>query len=245
MNDDELLPIGRFARISGLSIHALRHYDDVGLLEPAEFDPSTGDRLYHHTQVREARLISALRWIDLPIDEIRQVVESTDGASAQEVLTRHREQLERRQSLVAAQLGDVDRYLEEGIAMPTVQSGCRPVQIKIAVDDAATAIRFYQEAFGLRWDVIRRTDEENYSSFMFGAYGEDAFFLLHLLDDPEELDRPGPSTFGLSVEDLDLYHARALAAGATEAVPPRNPQGMPGCSAVKDPSGNWIWLYQG
>jgi DNA-binding transcriptional MerR regulator len=42
----ELLTIGRFARLTGLSIHALRHYDDVSLLIPAHTDPQTGYRHY-------------------------------------------------------------------------------------------------------------------------------------------------------------------------------------------------------
>ncbi|MBR7834229.1 hypothetical protein KDL01_13220 [Actinospica durhamensis] len=33
--------------------------------------------------------------------------------------------------------------------------------------------------------------------------------------------------------------------GGTELVAPRDAQGMPHNSAVKDPSGNWNWLYQG
>jgi DNA-binding transcriptional MerR regulator len=32
MKPDELMTIGRFARLSGVSVHALRHYDDVGRL---------------------------------------------------------------------------------------------------------------------------------------------------------------------------------------------------------------------
>jgi len=31
----ELLSIGRFSRVSGLTVKALRHYDEIGLLEPA------------------------------------------------------------------------------------------------------------------------------------------------------------------------------------------------------------------
>ena len=31
----ELLEIGRFAAVSGLSVPALRHYDEVGILKPA------------------------------------------------------------------------------------------------------------------------------------------------------------------------------------------------------------------
>ncbi|MET8757598.1 VOC family protein [Lentzea sp. NPDC004782] len=57
--------------------------------------------------------------------------------------------------------------------------------------------------------------------------------------------RPGPTTFGLLVDDLDARHSRALAAGATEVVAPRDRQGMPRSAAVRDPDGNRIWLYQG
>ena len=35
-----LIPIGRFSRMTRLSIKALRHYDELGLLVPAVVDPS-------------------------------------------------------------------------------------------------------------------------------------------------------------------------------------------------------------
>jgi len=66
VDDGQLMSIGRFARVSGLSIHALRHYDDVGLLTPAEVDAASGYRRYRSSQIRSARLIQSLRWIDLP-----------------------------------------------------------------------------------------------------------------------------------------------------------------------------------
>src|SRR5947207_8828982 len=37
---DDLIPIGRFARLSGLTIGALRHYDELDLLRPADVDPA-------------------------------------------------------------------------------------------------------------------------------------------------------------------------------------------------------------
>jgi DNA-binding transcriptional MerR regulator len=48
----DLLSIGRFARLTGLSIGALRHYDEVGLLRPARTDPDSGYRLYREDQLR-------------------------------------------------------------------------------------------------------------------------------------------------------------------------------------------------
>jgi predicted enzyme related to lactoylglutathione lyase len=120
-----------------------------------------------------------------------------------------------------------------------------PVQLKIPVDDVDTAIAFYRRAFGFRYDVIRRAGGAEYSSFVFSTYGEDGFFLLHLRADPQDPDHPGPTTFGLLADDLDERHALALDAGATEMMAPHDAEGMPRSSAVKDPSGNWIWLYQG
>jgi len=244
VRNDELVPIGHFARLSGLSIHALRHYDDVGLLTPADVDTVSGYRRYRRDQVRVARLIRALRWVDLPVEEIRSILAATDEEAVREVLDGHRSRLERRRDLLTAQLGDIDRFIEEGLSMPTVQTGARPVQLKIAVDDLTEAVAFYEKAFGFRYDVTRRTKDGDYSSFVFGSYGHDGFFLLHLLDEPADTDRPGPTTFGLLVDDLDADHAGAVKAGATEVVAPRDAEGMPRCSAVKDPSGNWIWLYQ-
>jgi hypothetical protein len=67
---------------------------------------------------------------------------------------------------------------------------------------------------------------------------------MHLIAGQDLMDLPGPSTFGLLVDDLDTCHARAIDAGAAETVVPQEAEGMPRCSAVRDPSGNWIWLYQ-
>jgi hypothetical protein len=51
-------------------------------------------------------------------------------------------------------------------------SGCRPAQLKIAVDDVDAAIAFYQRAFGSHYEVTRRTEEADCSSFIFSKYGE-------------------------------------------------------------------------
>ena len=123
--------------------------------------------------------------------------------------------------------------------------GCRPVQITLAVDDMASSVAFYREAFGLTYQVAWRTPDHDSSAFVFGAYGQDSFFLLWLLDNPDRVDRPGTSNFSLLVEDVDALHSRALAAGAMEIVAPHDSEGMPRSSGVKDLSGNWIGLAQG
>lgn len=65
-----LMSIGRFARATGLSIGALRHYDEVGLLSPAAVDPATGYRYYRADQMDTARLIATLRDLDIGLPAV-------------------------------------------------------------------------------------------------------------------------------------------------------------------------------
>ena len=82
MNDD-LLPIGRFARLAGLTVGALRHYDEEGVLAPADVDPATGYRRYRPDQLPTARAIAALRDLELSLPAIRALL------IAEEVVDRH------------------------------------------------------------------------------------------------------------------------------------------------------------
>ena len=194
MDGEELLTIGRFARLSGVSPHALRHYDEVGILRPHEVDPSSGYRRYRRAQIQAARMIQALRSVGLPIEEVRQILGASTDDEVKSALTGHRKRLLREHSRLEACVGDVDRYLKEGIAMPVVQSGCRPVQIKLAVEDRESSVAFYENAFGLDYEVARRTEHYDASAFVFGEYGRDDFFLLWLIDDRDRFDHTGTAT---------------------------------------------------
>src|SRR6185503_14528597 len=76
----ERLAIGRFARLTGLSIGALRHYDELDLLRPAEVDRFTGYRSYAPDQVEIGRAIARLRDLEVPLEEIRAVIGTDDPA---------------------------------------------------------------------------------------------------------------------------------------------------------------------
>jgi DNA-binding transcriptional MerR regulator len=69
-----LMPIGRFARSCRLSVKALRHYDELGLLSPAFVDPQSGYRYYTREQARDAVMIGMLRSLDLPLAVIRRAL---------------------------------------------------------------------------------------------------------------------------------------------------------------------------
>ncbi len=96
MTDDELLPIGRFARASGLTIGALRHYDEEGVLVPADVDPATGYRRYRRDQLQMARAVAALRDLELSIPAIRALLDADDPATRATILQDERVRLEAR-----------------------------------------------------------------------------------------------------------------------------------------------------
>ncbi|MFE6735107.1 MerR family transcriptional regulator [Microbacterium sp. NPDC057650] len=81
----ERMSIGDFARAAGLTPKALRIYDDLDLLPPAEVDDRTGYRLYATDQLERARLIAALRRVGMPLERIRAALELPPAAIAAEL----------------------------------------------------------------------------------------------------------------------------------------------------------------
>ena len=89
-----------------LSVKALRHYHDVGLLEPAAVDPDSGYRRYAAGQVATAQAIRRLRDLDMPIDDVRAVLAAPDvegrNAAILAHLRRMQAQLERTEDAVSS-----------------------------------------------------------------------------------------------------------------------------------------------
>jgi DNA-binding transcriptional MerR regulator len=94
--DDELLPIGRFAREAGLTIGALRHYDEEGVLVPADVDPATGYRRYRRDQLQVARAVAALRDLELSLPAIRALLGADEPGARATILRAERVRLEAR-----------------------------------------------------------------------------------------------------------------------------------------------------
>ncbi len=72
--------IGEFSTMTRLTRKALRHYHDLGLLEPVVVDPVNGYRYYSAGQVETARLIRRLRELDLPVPDVKSYLAADDQA---------------------------------------------------------------------------------------------------------------------------------------------------------------------
>ena len=135
----------------------------------------------------------------------------------------------------------VDHYIEHGVVMTDLKSP-RVVQITITVKDLGEAVPFYRDAFDAAFI-------KEISSFQFGTWPGDDFFLLTVAHEPNahgrHEGRAGASRFGLLVADVDAAHRRALEAGAAEVLGRYDAPWKPRSSSVTDPSGNRIDLVQG
>jgi len=107
--DDELLPIGRFAREAGLSVGALRHYDEEGVLAPADVDPGTGYRRYRRDQLPMARAVAALRDLELSLPAIRALLDADEPDARASILHDERVRLEARTARLQRALHRLNR----------------------------------------------------------------------------------------------------------------------------------------
>jgi DNA-binding transcriptional MerR regulator/effector-binding domain-containing protein len=88
------LSIGDFSRMTYLTVKALRHYHDIGVLEPVEVDASSGYRYYAPRQVAIAQTVRRLRDLGMPLEEIRVIVKEPEGAARDRVLVEHLQRME-------------------------------------------------------------------------------------------------------------------------------------------------------
>ena len=84
----DLLSIGRFAAMTGLTQKALRLYDREGILKPAYVDFASGYRYYDPGQSDKARRILLLRSLHFRLDEIAVLLTTEDVTVVQERLDR-------------------------------------------------------------------------------------------------------------------------------------------------------------
>lgn len=92
-----MISIGEFALSTGVSVKALRFYDDRGLLTPAEVDPHSGYRRYSAAQMRTATTIRILRTAGFSVEDVKTALQEPDRLA--DLLQAHAAELDRRRDL--------------------------------------------------------------------------------------------------------------------------------------------------
>jgi DNA-binding transcriptional MerR regulator len=166
--------------VTHLTVKALRHYDDVGLLRPADVDHATGYRLYATAQVPAARAIRRFRELDMPIEDIRAILNADRPAESDAVILRHLEQmrmrLEQTQSTIASLHSLLEgRNTEVPIEERTTES-CEVIAIRERVPWDATE-EWLADAFA---DLHRVASDNGLTiAGVDGALYTEEFFEVH------------------------------------------------------------------
>ena len=119
-----MLKIGDFSKLSQVSVKALRHYDRLGLLKPAQVDADTGYRFYTARQLPRLNRILALKNLGFSLEHIGQLLdEEMSYETLQGMLRLKQAELEQTVREEQARLARVATYihhLEQEITMAPI-----------------------------------------------------------------------------------------------------------------------------
>ncbi|MGW0948983.1 MerR family transcriptional regulator [Streptomyces sp. NPDC002623] len=158
----DLITVGQLARRVGLTAKALRHYDRVGLLAPAVVDPDTGYRFYGPEQVAHARLVQALRSVDVPLEQVRAcLAKPDDEAAVQQVLIQHRRRLQARLDRVRGDLHRTDHLIEDGVTAAMTDQDPQQRTEGAAGDERQVAVDLFNGVWRLLEQESRSVEDDD------------------------------------------------------------------------------------
>lgn len=113
MEKNNLFSIGEVAKLFHLSVSSLRHYEDMGLIEPEYVDSESGYRYYSVRQFEVLNSIRYLRALDMPLAEIADFLGNRDVERIEEKL------LTQKQTVIAkqAELRRIERKIDNRLKM--------------------------------------------------------------------------------------------------------------------------------
>lgn len=137
--------IGLFSRISQVPVSALRYYADIGLLEPAEVDPSSGYRYYTAAQLPRLNRILALKDMGLSLEEIGSILD--EGIDAN--------QLRGMLRMKRAEIGQ--QVMEQQARLDRVEARLRLIEKEGVMPDAEVVVKKVDSIKGLAMREVMPT----------------------------------------------------------------------------------------
>ena len=98
---DDMHQIGEVAEMVGLSLRTIRHYGELGVVEPSG-RTTGGFRLYTDQDVERLRLVKAMKPLDFTLEEMRQALEARDRLRDLDVAAAERDESQDRLAMFAA-----------------------------------------------------------------------------------------------------------------------------------------------
>ena len=102
--------VRELARLAGVTVRTLHHYDQIGLLKPSS-RTAAGYRLYEQDDLLRLQQILFFRELDFPLEDIRRILDHPEFDRVK-ALERHRRMLLERSARLAALVRTIDRTIE-------------------------------------------------------------------------------------------------------------------------------------
>jgi MerR family transcriptional regulator, thiopeptide resistance regulator len=223
-----LIRVGDLASAAGLTVRALHHYEDIGLLNPAA-RTAAGHRLYDAGSVERLYRITRLRRLGLSLDQIASALDDPDwglaGALRHHVSTVDTQiaALTALRTGVTAVLADIDAVsdptadlLELITAMWTVDSPLRRRISILVYCDLPAAHAYLTNVFGFTPGEV--TFDPDGNAVHAELFAGDGVIWLHpetetyALASPQTLGK-ATATMAVMVDDVDEHHRLVKAKG--------------------------------
>lgn len=118
----DFLTVGEVARLVGVSVRTLHHYESVGLLTPSQRSAS-GYRLYSADDIDRLHTILVYRALEFPLEKIQQILVS--GTAPIEELISQRDLLQEKQEHLQSVLDSVQTMIEVHTMKKTMSAADR------------------------------------------------------------------------------------------------------------------------
>ena len=144
-----------------LSVKTLRHYHQVGLLEPATVNPDTGYRYYTADQVPTAQVIRRLRDLEMPVAEVKAVLGAPDAQARNGLIAAHLDRLEAELAQTRAAVDSLRNLLRPPGAGPAIERRSVPAAPAAGIEavvDRGDILAWWQGALGELRATVRAQD---------------------------------------------------------------------------------------
>src|ERR1700757_2429037 len=152
------LTVGDFSRATHLSVTTLRHYHQVGLLEPAAVNPDTGYRYYSAGQIATAQVIRRLRDLEMPVADVKAVLAAPDAPARNALIAAHLDRLEAGRAQPRAAVESLRTLLAPPDGPAAIEHRSVPAAAAAAIGavvDRADALAWWQGALGELQATVR------------------------------------------------------------------------------------------
>ena len=256
-DDTARVRVGHLATAAGLTVRALHHYEEIGLLRPSDRSEA-GHRLYDTAAVARLYRILRLRDLGMPLDRIGQLLDDagTEPGSALrshaadidaeiDRLVSQRDRVANALSGLAAGADRIDDWMEVLAAMDERRHGVRQRISILVYRDLGAAHDHLVRVFGMTPGEIHRDPDGNVVHAE--VFGGDGRIWLHPESDTFALASPATlgratATMAIMVDDVDAHHRSVVAHGGDIVYEPVDqPYGYREYGA-RDPEGT-LWSF--